>query len=78
MRIAVVFTINGEVRVVRGLGNRLHDDSLGDVLRIELDSEPHHGDGASALIIRDDQWNGEFSPDTTYGCDYLLNLPLTA
>ncbi len=73
-RMAVVFNVAGDARVVTGLVNSDVDPDLGPVVRIELEQ---NGDGSAVettLILQQQALQGRLSVDNRYGCDWCLHL----
>jgi hypothetical protein len=69
-RIAVEITIAGEVRLLLGVGDFVHDDILGDCLRII----PDDSQAEVEILLRKSEWSGPIVVDDLHGCDYLLRL----
>lgn len=72
-RVAVVVDLLGTQQVVRGVGRYELDSTLGKVLRIDLSME-HPEQGSTSFIIQESSWDGEFTKDSEYGCDFLVHL----
>ena len=72
-RIAVQLVINGNERLVKGVGEFGLDAKLGGVLRIECADAK----GGFELLIRESDWNGQIKPGTPFGCDYFVYLSLS-
>ncbi|HUE73452.1 MAG TPA: hypothetical protein VMP01_21415 [Pirellulaceae bacterium] len=68
--VAVELTIAGEVRILRGVGNYVHDEVLGDSLRIALDDP----DSQTEILLRKSEWAGPIVLDDQHGCDYRIRL----
>lgn len=68
--VAVELTIAGEVRVLRGVGNYVHDELLGDCLRIA----PDDPESQVEIFLRQSEWAGPIVLDDQHGCDYRIRL----
>lgn len=73
-RMAVVFHVAGNARVVTGLVNSDVDPDLGPVLRIELEQNADGSAGQTTLILQQQALQGCLSVDNRYGCDWCLDL----
>jgi hypothetical protein len=69
--VAVVMTIQGVQRVLRGTAAYLADSTLGNCLRITIDDQ---NSGGGELLLREGEWGGKITPDRTYGCDAVVYL----
>ena len=69
--VAVVVAIQGVPRVLRGTAAYFVDSTLGNCLRINIDDSESAG---AELLLRESEWRGKITPDTTYGCDAVVYL----
>ena len=69
-RVAVEIIIAGDVRLLLGVGDFVHDDVLGDCLRII----PDDSQAQVEILLRKSEWSGSIVVDELHGCDYLLRL----
>jgi hypothetical protein len=69
--VAVVVTIQGEQRVLRGMATYFTDDTLGNCLEIKVEDP----DSANVdLLLRESEWSGKIVPSATYGCDAVVYI----
>ena len=68
--VAVELDIGGELRVLRGAGNFVHEPPLGDCLRI-VSGDP---DDPFEILLRKSEWAGTIAVDERHGCDYRIRL----
>lgn len=73
-RIAVQFTLGTFAKVLRGRGQFLTDEFLGQVLRIELDDLSAAAYAAPAILMQQGNWCHPFVEDREHGCDYLVRV----
>lgn len=73
---AVVFRIDGDVRVVCGPVTYEEDRDLGPVLRVELEQDGYDLAGQTTLFFREESLQGRVDVDDRYGCDLCLDLGL--
>ena len=71
-RIAVVLNRAGCRTVLRGMGNCLQDDILGDSLRIAVENEL----GNLEFFIAAKDWDGQIIPDFEHGCEFCIVIRL--
>ena len=64
--------INGNERLVKGVGAFGLDAKLGGVLRIECADAT----GGFDLLICERDWKGQIKPGIAFGCEYFLYLSL--
>ena len=64
--VAVAFPPNSALSVFRGRAAYKHDHDLGRVLVIASDND------TANLIIAEEYWNGQITPDTEHGCQFLF------
>ena len=64
--------INGNERLVKGVGAFGLDAKLGGVLRIECSDAT----GGFDLLICESDWKGQIKPGAAFGCEYFLYLSL--
>lgn len=69
--VAVVVAIQGEPRVLRGSAAYFVDSALGNCLCIKIDDPESAG---VEILLRESEWCGKITPDTTYGCDAVVYL----
>ena len=73
-RVAVIFRIDGNARVVFGRATHEEEQDLGPVLRVELEQDGQDLAGQTALIFREESLQGRVDVDDRYGCDLCLDL----
>ncbi len=73
-RIAVVFSIGGNARVVCGRVTSDEDLDLGPVLRVELEQNGDELTGQTILVIQEESLPVGLRVDDRYGCDLCLDL----
>jgi len=73
-RIAVVFSIGGNVRVVCGRITSDEDLDLGPVLRVELEQNGNDLTGQTTLVLPEELLPVGLRVDDRYGCDLCLDL----
>jgi hypothetical protein len=71
--IAVELSQNGVKKTLRGTGAYDRDPDLGNVLRIKV----HEPWGDFAVVLREDEFDGEITNGSTVGCDYAIWLSST-
>ena len=69
--VAVIVTIQGDERVLRGTASYIADPTLGSCLEINLDDPDSIG---VDLVLRESEWTGKIASDETYGCDAVVHL----
>ena len=75
-RVAVIFRIDGNARVVCGRATYDEDRDLGRVLRIELEPDRHELAGQTTLFFREESLQGRLDVGDRYGCDLRVDLGL--
>ena len=70
-RMAVVFTVQGKTRVVKGRAQFSQVKGLGNVLRITVEGDES---GQPEIVLAEQNWSGSIDPDTQYGCDFVVSF----
>jgi hypothetical protein len=74
-RIAVLMHPTLDAHVLRGTGVFEQHELLGNVLRICIDNPSDEAaNGTFDVLIQEREWTGRILPDTTYGCDFIVDL----
>jgi hypothetical protein len=71
--IAVEMSQNGVKKTLRGTGSYERDPDLGSVLTITVSEKW----GDFAVVLREDEFEGEITSGSTAGCDYAICLSAT-
>ncbi len=69
--VAIVMAVQGVERVLKGNAVYLTDPILGNCLRVTIDDPEATG---VELLLRESEWKGTITPDTTYGCHAIIYL----
>lgn len=69
-QMAVVVSVLGARRVLRGSATYVQDSTLGNCLRIDV---PEDADGLE-ILLKEDEFAGKIVQDQKYGCDYCVCL----
>ena len=62
----IAIQLGSQGAVIKGRGTYESDPSLGRLLKISFSP------GGSALVLSEDQWNGEIASGESANCDYLI------
>lgn len=69
-RIALILPIKGKNTTCCGTASFARDEFLGNVLRIRIDAA--HGEGTPEILLSEQEWDGNITRDTEFGCDYCF------
>lgn len=75
-RMAVIFGIDGNARVVCGRATYEEDRDLGSVLRVQLEPDGHDLTGQTTLFFGEESLQGRLDVGDRYGCDLCVDLGL--
>ena len=70
-QMAVVFTVQGKPRVVKGRAQFGQVPGIGNVLRIKVEEDES---GQPEIVLAEQKWSGSIDPDTQYGCDFVVTF----
>ncbi len=73
-RMAVLFRIGRNARVVCGRVKSDEDPDLGPVLRVELEQDGSDLPGRATLVFREESLQGHLHVDDRHGCDFCVDL----
>ena len=71
--VVLLHTAEGRVVPCKGMAEYVHDDRLGNTLRIVIE-ESQSTLAPTTLVISETEWDGEIRPDTEHGCDFEVTL----
>lgn len=75
-RMAVIFRIDGNARVVYGRATYEEDRDLGSVLKVQLEPDSPDCAGQTNLFFREESLQGRLDVGDRYGCDLCVDLGL--